>query len=91
MLNKEQAESVAEAILAPGRDAQVVARKKIEQQRSKIALQQYIAGFGLTGFAIGAIAGYILFDDIMPLCMGGTGLGILLGRFNQHRAAKLAP
>jgi hypothetical protein len=87
MLNKEQANAAADAILAPVRDAQVAARKISEKRRDKIASQQYIAGFGLAGFVICGIVGYVIFDDIVPSCIVGSSVGAILGRFTQHRAA----
>lgn len=87
MLNKEQSEAVADALLSPSMEAQKAASLRVEkQQRARAARQRY-AWLGLAGFAIGAALGYMLLGDAIPAAFVGLALGFIAGNILARRAA----
>ena len=57
-MEKQQAETIAQAILEPDLKTQEELRRKREAEDRSLAVRRFIAGFVLAGFAIGAIAAY---------------------------------
>ena len=86
MLDKEQSEVAADALLSPSREAQMAAKERAEAQHRKRATQQRIGWFGLSGFAIGAAFGYVFLGNALPAGFVGLALGFIVGQFLSRRA-----
>lgn len=87
MLNREQSEAVADALLTPSLEGQEADRLRLEKQRRERAARQRYAWLGLAGFAIGAAVGYTLLGNVIPAAFVGLALGFIAANILARRAA----
>ena len=79
-INKDQAEAILEAILAPDLKAQDDYRKKIQADKAKVAEQKRSVRFALIGCAVGAVVGYFIFGHLFYSGAAGGLLGAVVSR-----------
>lgn len=87
MLNKEQSEAVADALLSPSMEAQKTAKARAEKQQRDHTARLRHAWVGLAGFAIGAALGYALLGNAVPTAIAGLALGLIAGKILARRTA----
>ncbi|MBA3486100.1 MAG: hypothetical protein H0T88_02725 [Lysobacter sp.] len=78
---------MADALLSPSLEAQKADSLRVEKQQRERAARQGYAWFGLAGFAIGAVLGYALLGNAMPMAFAGLALGFIAGNILARRAA----
>lgn len=86
MLNREQSEAVADALLSPSIETQKTAKARAEKQQRDSSARQRYAWLGLAGFAIGAALGYTLLGNAIPAGFAGLALGLIAGNILARRA-----
>jgi hypothetical protein len=86
MLDKEQSEAIAEALLLPTQQARKAAEIRNEEQRCKLVAQQRFAKFGFVGFVIGGAISYGLYGKLFPVGLLGIGIGFALNFYITRRA-----
>jgi hypothetical protein len=80
-MNSEQANSVADALLHEQQAQQAAAANNRANQVRLLSARRRAAIFGLIGFAVGALAGYLIFSKVLPAAIIGMGLGTVIGRW----------
>jgi fatty acid desaturase len=86
-MNSEQANSVADALLQkPQAQQAAVAQNRAGRVRLLLARRRTVV-YGLAGFAVGALAGYLIFPWVLPVAIIGMGLGMVIGRWFVGRGA----
>jgi hypothetical protein len=79
MLNKEQANAVTDALLAPDQDVQMATAKRRERAIRVEAARRRTAFFALVGMAAGSVVGYMASGTVFPSALYGFGVGAALG------------
>jgi hypothetical protein len=91
VLNKDQADTAAEALLSPAREAQEAAHQslleRLEKKRRKQAVLRRASIYGFAGFGLGAFIGHIYLGNFVPSALGLMGLGLIIGTSIHRRAA----
>ena len=83
----EQANSVANALLQEPQAQQAAVVHNRANQARLLSTRRRAAIFGLVGFAVGALAGYLIFPKVLPAAIIGMGLGTVIGRWFVGRGA----
>ncbi|MBW7902717.1 MAG: hypothetical protein H3C26_14645 [Rhodocyclaceae bacterium] len=85
MLNPNQADAAAEALMLERRAAQATAAEKRQAATGQLAARHRRAGWILAGMGIGALIGHFAFGNWLPAAFVGFGLGALVGRLPASR------
>lgn len=85
MLNPNQADAAAEALMLERRAAQAAAAEKRQAAAGRLAARHRRAGWILAGMGIGALIGHFAFGNWLPAAFVGFGLGALAGRLPASR------
>ncbi len=86
-MDKQQAETAAEALIAPHRVSQASIQQQ-QERASKLRAQRYRGAGALIGFTVGAIGGFVVFDGIWPTAIVACAVGAIAGMFVYERARK---
>jgi len=87
IMDRNQADAIARAILEPDLEAQEQLRRKRAVEAHAAVEQRRRAWFGLGGFAVGAVVGYVGFGQVSTFGLAGGGVGVLLGWVTGRGAA----
>ncbi len=79
-INKDQAEAIAAAILAPDLKAQDDLQNKKMAGEAKLANQRRTAKFALVGCVLGTVVGYLSSSHIFYFFVAGGLLGAIVSR-----------
>lgn len=86
MLDRQQAEAAAEALLAEHRVRHAKDGRDVSRAR-RLAVQRRAGGWGLVGLAVGALAGHLAFGGWPAGGFVGFALGAVAGRWIAGRSA----
>lgn len=79
-MNSEQANSVADALLLEKKAQQAALVYNRTHQARLTSARRYAAVYGLIGFVVGTLAGYLIFSKVFPAAIIGLGFGWVVGR-----------
>ncbi|HEX7028221.1 MAG TPA: hypothetical protein VF268_13355 [Gammaproteobacteria bacterium] len=79
MMDKKQAETVADALLAPALDEQAAVEQRRAETQRMMNTHRRRGTYGLVGFLLGALAGYFIAGSLVPAAFIGLIVGMLVG------------
>lgn len=86
-MNPDQANSVADALLQAPLSHQAAVTQKRAKLLRNLTARNRVCSFGIFGFGLGALAGYLIFQKFLPAALIGTAIGMVIGRWFVGRKA----
>lgn len=79
MMDKKQAETVADALLKPALDVQAAEERRRTETQRKMNIHRRRGAYGFVGFVLGGLSGYFIAGSLIPAVFIGLVAGMLTG------------